>query len=605
MPSFIRYIATKTYTSDIISLWYPIYKTVRFISFKPKQPQVTKSVSKSNTESKNTSRSTALKPKSKGNVADRWLNATASNRSTISETELPKNIKLSTPKLLDHDEEASLLLRYWVVYGFIYSLIRMTYLLPFVGSFISAATTTGISVSNSKSPPVTSKNIWSTLLLLSPFFLLEIKLFFFIWLRCFPSQNSNQSTTKRYKSLQQSSPLQIVYSRLAPSALYFVDFSSTIDLQKNSYAMFIFSKGKSMLEIAVFFKLISESTKQLLVVIVSESATLLPACITLFMPSSFTAYGCVYASAIIPAANCVNCEASINGPSRKKQLLRGTPEYDQAKKDRIRYLKYWVVQSLVLLLMETFFASFLAWVPLSTHMTLLLWIWLNLPFGATRNLYNLLEYELVAFGFLESEKIKDFDVDKTVTVRLLKRILKVIPVAKDSKLGDSHVVKVENEKEKLKNDDISGNNKEMTLKVVSKVEKSDDFMGSKKEEDETKKGIDEGINREKSDQDYDTIQGPLLKSNDEVLPTAMKNAVERKNNQEKKKDVCDELHAEEDTSSKEKNVVGKNLIASTEDEPDVTDENKDADNASERVTLQNLDSEWEAIQNQTESDGAS
>lgn len=448
LPPILRFVANKTYVIDIISLWYPVYKTVGLISFKKNKMKLQHDKTNETTLEPTKDGPSTIKPiksKTRGSVADRWLTAASSlspssippkSKENSSMPSLSKQANSKTneeknPKFFDFDKEASLLLQYWIVYGFIYSLLRICFLLPFVGSYLSSATAT---IAVEAVEPIifslTSPKSWLAYFALSPLFLMELKLLFFVWLRFLPTPNT--SISKNNSFIQQSSPLQILYSHLAPLALSLVQFSSTVDPQKSqsSSISFFASKAVSILDLAVLVKLISESTKQLIITIVSESATMLPACITLFMPSTFTAYGCVYASAIIPAANSVNCEMSINGSSRRR-LLRGSPEYDQAKKDRIRFLKYWVVQSLLLLLMDTFLYSFLAWVPLSRHMTLIVWIGLNLPLGGTNIAYQFLEYELVAFGFLKSTDIQDYDVNKTLTVRLFKKLSSSIPVAKD------------------------------------------------------------------------------------------------------------------------------------------------------------------------------
>jgi len=465
VPSILRLLSNKTYATDLISLWHPVYKTVSLLSFKNKSGTNVEKKHAPTKDSKNANQSikiqksgtvadrwlnatsqdsvsrkelktevsketSATKLSSKGNVANRWINATSSsNKNTFATTKKsddapPKSIKM------DFDTQASLLLRYWVVYGFMFSLFRVCLLLPFIGAYLSQTMSSSIEEIVDTTSYFSPQRLMS-LLIPSPLFFGDLKLMFFVWLRFLPTSNSNEIVSKKQGNILKSSPLQIMYSTLAPYALHLANSSYSINLKANSSLGFVSSKLVSILDLAVLVRLISESTKQTLITIATESTTLLPACVTLFMPSTFTAYGCIYTNAIIPSANSVNCEISINGKSRNR-LLQGSPEYDQAKKDRIRYLKYWVVQSILLLLMDTFLYSFLAWVPLSTHMTLIVWIWLNLPFGGINLAYEFFEYELVSFGFLDSKEIKDYDVNKTLTVRLFKRISRSIPAANDS-----------------------------------------------------------------------------------------------------------------------------------------------------------------------------
>lgn len=427
-PSVIQYVANKTYVTEFISLWYPLYKTVGLISFKK---------IKTNTKEKENIDGTLKMKSTKGNVADRWIIAASasapssknptSSASTAETVNAQKSNESKKDKSFDFDEEASLLLRYWVVYGFTYSIMRMIILLPFIGSYIST-TIAAIEYTDSSIP---HKYKWLSYISPSPFFFAELRLMFFLWLKYLPTSSSNEYGSKmKAASMLHDSPLQIVYSRLSPLALRLVKSSSYTGGSKNNNIDFITSKLVSILDLAVLIKLISNSTKQIIITIASESTSLLPACITFFMPSKFAAYGCIYSSAIIPAAHSVDCEISING-TYPRGLLRGSPEYIQAKKDRLRFLKYWVLQSLLILFMDTFLYSFLLWVPFSTHMTLVVWILLNLPLGGTNMAYEYLEYELVAFGLLEWNNIQNYDVNKTLTVRMIKRVSSSLPVAKD------------------------------------------------------------------------------------------------------------------------------------------------------------------------------
>lgn len=442
MPSALRYVANRTYVTEVIALWIPVFKTVRLISVKTKA-KINASNSNSSSNSSTKTSSTTTRRKLRGNVANRWLNKTSSSGKSSSGSNGAKN-KDSKEKGLDYEEEASLLLRYWVVYGLIISALKALHLLPFVGFYLSSAVNT---------PAVVySRYKWTSFLVPSPFFFFELKLLFFVWLRFLPksaykspTMPTTTTTTKTSSSFKKRkheflslSPVDMLYKKLAPMALYLADSSTSAVNQLNqqhykdsntSISSSVGSKLTSILDLAVLIKLISSSTKDTIVTIGSHSYALLPACMTLFMPSKFTSYGCIYASAVIPAANCAKCETSLG--STRQALLKGSAPYNQAKMDRIRFLKYWVIHALFLLLLDTLLYTILSWVPLSKHMTLIVWIGFSLPLGMTHKAYEYLEYEMVAFGVLDVEHIEKYDVQKTLTVRLLTRLSSSIPVAEE------------------------------------------------------------------------------------------------------------------------------------------------------------------------------
>lgn len=456
MPSVLRYLANGTYITEIIALWHPVFRTVRLISVKTSQAKKVGSGSSGGAKKAS---------EKKGSVASRWLNASSAPvKGRTSYGSPAEEEKTSKEKPMDIDTEASMLLRYWVVYGLIYSMLKALYLLPFVGPYLSATTIVSSSSTASAAAAASAKSSYwflsfrkiSSFFVPSPFFLFELKMAFFVWLRFLPKSeaandlestpNSSYAARKRkakYDTLRLS-PVDMIYKKLAPIALNLADKSEVRrsaatnrvnrNMAQSSATSFIASVGNKMssiLDLAVLIKVVSQENKDRIVTLVSESYALLPACVTLFMPSRFTAYGCIYAGAVIPAANCANCESAL-GP---KGLLRGTPAYKEAKSARIRHLKYWVVHALFLLVLDTVFYTLLQWVPLSTHMTLIVWVFLNLPYVCNKA-YEYLEYEMVAFGVLDVEHVVNYDVQKTITVRLFKKISSSIPVAEDEKKND-------------------------------------------------------------------------------------------------------------------------------------------------------------------------
>eukprot|EP00588_Corethron_pennatum_P028495 CAMPEP_0194325700 /NCGR_PEP_ID=MMETSP0171-20130528/32510_1 /TAXON_ID=218684 /ORGANISM="Corethron pennatum, Strain L29A3" /LENGTH=985 /DNA_ID=CAMNT_0039084965 /DNA_START=24 /DNA_END=2981 /DNA_ORIENTATION=- len=172
----------------------------------------------------------------------------------------------------------------------------------------------------------------------------------------------------------------------------------------------------TFLGVFVFFKTISETTKKMLLRLIVEGYALFPALVTLGTPSFLTLYGCIYAGMVIPVVNTVRAGTS------------ATPQ-------RVRWLEYWCAHTLLSIALRQA-APVLAWVPFSTHATLLLLIWLQLPaFGGAAKVYTVVVHELVCFGVLEAAVDEDVETDNTVVMRLAGSIYgatRLLPRAKDA-----------------------------------------------------------------------------------------------------------------------------------------------------------------------------
>lgn len=537
-PRVFRYIAVYTYTTDFIAVWYPFYKTVLFLSGSTNtfsaiaqsavkantkkdnstedEKDETKTLganfqneaevmntpryrTRSSTNTMNTPSSTLKRVSSKGNVADRWLNATSQSSSPSKQTSYPKDRtkKISstiasksasftnnnstttstTPakkkNVQDTESEISNILKYWVVYALVCACAGALHQIPFVGSLLHIPSAAEISYEHEQDNEEQSNSYFFTSLFsfLSPLFLLELKLMFFVWLCLLPTYGKSSSSadtnktpikaTSSWKRQQQEkkkkrfqtyfSPTEILYGYFSPIVLNIT--SMTEKHTSGSIGGFIESKLSSILDLAVLVRVISQKSKDILLKIFKESTTLLPACITLFMPSFFTYYGCLYVSSIVPAALSSSTESLLSpSVSSRKVVLKGTKEYKEAKQQRTYMLKYWVVFLLIKFSQEHIFCTILKWLPFSTHLLLLGWVYMNLPFlNGVTYIYEKLEYELVAFGILnkslvlkdkKSKKDKDdnnmdendenyYDVNKTLTAKLFHKISSSLPVAKD------------------------------------------------------------------------------------------------------------------------------------------------------------------------------
>merc|ERR1712176_38353 len=200
-------------------------------------------------------------------------------------------------------------------------------------------------------------------------------------------------------------------------------------------------------------------TKLLLIQTVSESKLLFPSVLTLFMPSMFTQYGCIYANSVVPSANSIKCEHEIRFKNEEKS--DSNHNHDKLV---IRWLKFWVIRSFILIFLQ-YMSNILNWIPFSTHFTLILWLWLNLPydnFGGANTIYRFFEYELMGFGLLPRRNQQDDSKDEddqlnnnnfknilftdTLTVRFVQKLLKTLPSSKKltEEMGNDATLSVEN-----------------------------------------------------------------------------------------------------------------------------------------------------------------
>ena len=138
-----------------------------------------------------------------------------------------------------------------------------------------------------------------------------------------------------------------------------------------------------------------------------ESSALLPAVTTLFMPSYFTNYGVIYVSLVVPAGySTSSCDAIQHSSAKLESMM---PKVEAAS----RYLQFWMIHAALSLLLASF-APLLAWVPLSTHATWLIWAYAQLE-STTRKIYGWFEREL--------EK----SLEDTAVVRSTRRIISALP----------------------------------------------------------------------------------------------------------------------------------------------------------------------------------
>jgi len=460
-PWLLRYFAihAPVPTTAIISLWIPLVRTVSFLhrwKGNASEDAEEKDGEKDETDTTTTTRKRTTRL-STGKVADRYVQATMKSTGNATSTTKKQLESMSADQALR--AEGMDLLQYWVVNALLYAFFRAVSVLPVVRNLVTAAATTAPKTASRWAAPSKPGRISALTSSLRPTeqFLKETKLIFYIWLLYLPTSLTGAAVTKKSTkgklvkkrvsswetkigSGDLNRPINILYKRFAPIAVSVAVSSVQLTQEgepsqsgKQSSIVWRVLAGlmtkvigsiRSVLDVIVFTRIISPSTRDWIVSAIVDGAALLPAAIPLVMPRYFTQFGVLYVSNVVPAANSSIAIDAKEGTSMA------------------RYLRYWVIHTLLSCLLESF-RPVLAWVPLSTHATLILWAYLQLK-PVTETLFALFEWELTAFGLLHAQKdTKDgdtatgHDIDKTLTVQLLRKASSMLPKAGNTQQDES------------------------------------------------------------------------------------------------------------------------------------------------------------------------
>lgn len=447
IPSVITYFATRTYLCSFISFWHPLYITVTLLG--------------------------RLSPH-----LGEHRNAEALNKATSNGSKSTKKSSI-TPTILKQQKEREIqlemlrvevidMLKYWVVYAVLLATVRTGKLLPFIGHVLNVTTTDVDLTTVSKSfRKVSSKAGLFTNLRLRGKFVDELTLIFFIWLCRMPASitgdNAKESITtalspknsnisKGVNAPGKSSPVDILYAKISPLVLAAMNSSAFLTkrafgdspirdrgngYERSTFVSAAIQKLHSMLNLLVLVRLISEESKDWLITTIVESSALLPAVTTLLMPSYFTSYGVIYVSLVVPAGYSISSCNFIRGHRCSKQHDVDTlmPIID----DSSRYLQFWMVHAALSILLASF-SPLLAWIPLSTHATWLLWAYIQLE-SSTRRIY----------GWFEAE-IGKKSLDETAIARMMRRIIDSLPSGAQTEKSDEATATPLTEGAKLKDD---------------------------------------------------------------------------------------------------------------------------------------------------------
>jgi hypothetical protein len=216
-----------------------------------------------------------------------------------------------------------------------------------------------------------------------------------------------------------------------------------------------------LLDVMVWTKLISESSRNRITMVCSECSDLIPGILTLLMPGYFTSYGVIYVQLAVPLAHSSISVNAMNHPKTNTEILNKMHGVS-------RYLQYWILEKIMSWILSSF-SPILVWVPFNRHFVLLLFAYVQLE-GTTRCLYNILESDLVSFGILHAHSHCDVgNVHETVTMRVLTsfatRISNSLPSQNSIEEKEKHELnkhdsKQDSKKGELKNSETSDRTKE-------------------------------------------------------------------------------------------------------------------------------------------------
>ncbi len=277
-------------------------------------------------------------------------------------------------------------LQYWVIYAVVTATYQFYNHLPFIASTVSYM---------NHFLPISALSCLPTLRLIS-----------LLWLRYLPATNTTKGKVKKY-FYQHSSPLDIIYYAIEPTIRSILPTSQMIT--SSSWMSWLLTKIQSGLEVAVWVRMILPETKQTIMKVMTECAAILPASITLFMPSHFTVYGIIYVSYLVPASYSANAIASRSNTKRRNQ--------------------FWILHYLVLVALNIL-QPYLRWIFFSTHLTLILWASVQYESMIQYVYETVLQTELEAFGLLpstSSSQTKPISIEETRTYRLFHSIIQKLP----------------------------------------------------------------------------------------------------------------------------------------------------------------------------------
>ena len=401
LPSVMTYLAAHTYITSFISVWHPLYQTFCIVG------QMNHNIA-SLLEQNETPESKKKSPKA--------LTPSAIKHQQKHKDELQERKKLAVD-----------LLKYWTVYAILLAIAGTSRLVPFIRSLLPIDEAVKPTKSWGFFGSKVAKSGYLSRLRLSANFVEEIRLVFFVWLLMMPQSflrnDESKVENKITKKAKSNRPVDVLYNALSPTVTSTMKSSAFLSgrLEGSTYGVRAIQFMQSILSALVLVRILSEKRKDLIIQTILESAALLPAAITLLMPGYLTSYGVIYVSLVVPAGYSIEAiNNAVKTPSSLDDLI-------SMMRDVSRYLQFWVVSAPISTIFN-WFEPVLAWIPLSTHFTWIIWALVQMK-SPTSRIYNLIEGELVVFGILQS-----FDRDSgkkvlndTMVFRIAHRIVAALP----------------------------------------------------------------------------------------------------------------------------------------------------------------------------------
>jgi hypothetical protein len=416
-PNVLSWLAVETYATALLSIWYPMIWTIGWIHSQrnPEDPveeptpnksvSVEEQVQRLDTQKKSTSKPSPTKSKRqpsymRATAAQQLRAETTQTRGTRTgiypRTTPTKKVEPSSPirsaeKQQRRLQEVSTMLdptdywiRYWIVYACVQAAGRVLFLTPIIGRIL---TKHALLVS------------WTA----------EAQLVFFIWIFGMEQIMAQVASQNEDGVFAQALPLKLVYDKLAPVLIKLQAVVSEA-VSEEMWQSMVISKTRKVLEVFVLVRFLSVPWKDWLLHVLEQSRALLVPSITLLMPGFITGFGVAYVQYIVPSSKSVQTHN------------------DSATK--LLYLQYWVLNCFLSGWLA-WFASLLWWIPFSTHVTYLLWCHLSFPRTITQY-YDILEFELIAFGILSKQGQEGMAVpsmEEARTMRFVKVLAARLPSA--------------------------------------------------------------------------------------------------------------------------------------------------------------------------------
>jgi hypothetical protein len=242
---------------------------------------------------------------------------------------------------------------------------------------------------------------------------LQLQLVFYIWIYVLPY------TVLPIPDLPDTKPLVFITDYIIRPTILSLTEAVSGAISLPFWERHVVGKLTALLDALVMIRFVKRDTADWwLHVVNSMRHTAVPS-ITLLMPGMVTNYGVLYVQYAVPLA-----VAAASTITTTNSVAERNKDSDTNKKQQL-LLQYWVLHALTQGILEQC-SSILWWIPLSTHLTFVLWCYWNLDVSV-RQWYPAVQQELQAFGLLPGELVQEWE--STRTSRMFNMVLARLPSA--------------------------------------------------------------------------------------------------------------------------------------------------------------------------------